>query len=188
MFCPSCGKDNLPDCKFCASCGINLEAVSRALYTSSVGFYTRFDTALNQLISRYSERVFRNSPNTALSRKLSDSWKVFGEGLLTIPVDFVLFWIMLFLVLPLRLLTLILSTPIRLLNRLITAPFKQLMEKNNRPKALPSINENQASEKKAKSEISEWRIDTVISAVEHTTKNLPDYPPPMRRREKQLDD
>ncbi|HWP41789.1 MAG TPA: zinc ribbon domain-containing protein, partial [Blastocatellia bacterium] len=109
MFCPSCGKDNLPDCKYCASCGINLEPVSRALYTSSVGFFTRFDTALNQLVARYSERVFKNAPTTALSRKLSDSWKTLGQGLVTLPVDFVLFWIMLFVVLPFRLLTLVIS-------------------------------------------------------------------------------
>jgi hypothetical protein len=188
MFCPNCGKDNLPDCKYCASCGINLEAVSRAFYTSSVGFYTRFDTALNQLIARYSERVFKNAPTTALSRKRSDSWKLLGEGILTAPVDFVLFWIMLFIVLPLRLLTLLISTPFRLFKKLITEPFRQLMEKNNHPKALASINENQAAENKAKSEMSEWQIGSVISVVEHTTKNLPDYHPPMRSRDKKLND
>ena len=172
MFCPNCGKDNLPDCKFCASCGINLEAVSRAFYTSSVGFYTRFDTAINQLIARYSERVFKGAPTAALSRKLSDSWKTFGEGLLSVPVDFVLFWVMLFIVLPIRLLTLIISTPFRL-----------LMDKNNRPKALGSVNESQAAEDKAKSEMSKWQIGSVISVVEHTTKHLPDYSPPMQSRD-----
>ncbi|HET9530732.1 MAG TPA: zinc ribbon domain-containing protein [Blastocatellia bacterium] len=179
MFCPNCGKDNVPECKFCASCGINLEVVSRALYTSSVGFYTRFDTALNQLIARYSERVFDNAPASALSRRLSDSWKLLGEGFLTVSADFVLFWIMLFVVLPLRLLTLLVSTPFTLL---ITAPFRQLMDKGNRPKALARVNENQDAEKKGTGEISEWRVDSAISVVEHTTEHLPDYRPSRRSR------
>src|SRR6185436_19604268 len=118
MFCPSCGKENPVECRFCASCGFNLEVVSRALYTSSVGLYTKFDTALNHLIARYSERVFKNAPTTALSRRLSDSWKVQGEGILTAPVDFALFWLMLFVFFPLRLLTILISTPFRLLTSL----------------------------------------------------------------------
>jgi uncharacterized membrane protein YvbJ len=31
MFCPKCGRDNLNEQKFCASCGTNLEAVSQML-------------------------------------------------------------------------------------------------------------------------------------------------------------
>jgi hypothetical protein len=95
---------------------------------------------------------------------------------------------MLFIVLPLRWMTLLISTPFRLFKKLITEPFRQLMEKNNHPKALASINENQAAENKAKSEMSEWQIGSVISVVEHTTKNLPDYHPPMRSRDKKLND
>src|SRR5436190_21986739 len=109
MFCPSCGKDNPVECKFCAACGFNLEVITRALYTNSVGLYPRFDTALNQLIARYAERVFKNAPTTALSQNLFDSWKVLGEGILTASVDFALFWLMLFVIFPLRLLTLFIS-------------------------------------------------------------------------------
>lgn len=180
MFCPRCGKENPLECKFCASCGFNLEAVSRALYTNSVGFYTRFDTALNQLIARYSERVFKNAPTTALSRKPSDAWKVLGGGILTAPVDFVLFWLMLFVIFPLRLLTLLVSTPFTLLTPMISAPFRQQVEKGNRPKALASIDEIESADNKAKREASEWRIGSAISIVEHTTEHLTDYHRPMR--------
>jgi hypothetical protein len=172
MFCPNCGKDNVPECKFCASCGTNLEVVTRALYTNSVGIYTRFDTALNQLIAHYSERVFKKAPTTALSRRLSDSWKLLGEGILTTPVDFILFWLMLFVVLPLRLLTLIVSTP-----------FILLMERGNRPKSLPPQSENKAISNDAKSVPSEWTEGSVVSVMEHTTEHLPDYLPPRRGRD-----
>jgi hypothetical protein len=180
MFCPSCGKENPVECRFCASCGFNFEVVSRALYTSSVGLYTKFDTALNQLIARYSERVFKNAPTTALSRRLSDSWKVLGEGILTAPVDFALFWLMLFVFFPLRLLTLLISTPFRILTSLASTPLRRQMEESKRPKALASIDEVQSADNNLKSEISEWRIDSAISAVEHTTEHLSDYNRPMR--------
>ena len=180
MFCPSCGKENPVECRFCASCGFNLEVVSRALYTSSVGLYTKFDTALNQLIARYSERVFKNAPTTALSRRLSDSWKVLGGGILTAPVDFALFWLMLFVFFPLRLLTLLISTPFRILTSLASTPLRRQMEESKRPKALASIDEVQSADNNLKSEISEWRIDSAISAVEHTTEHLSDYNRPMR--------
>ena len=182
MFCPTCGKENPVECKFCASCGFNLEVVSRALYTNSVGLYTRFDTALNQLIARYSERVFKNAPTTALSRRLSDSWKVLGGGILTAPVDFALFWLMLFVIFPLRLLTLLVSTPFRILTSLASAPLRRKMEESNRPKALASIEEVQSADNNRKSDISEWRIDSAISAVEHTTEHLSDYNRPMRSK------
>jgi hypothetical protein len=153
------------------------------MYTSSVGLYTRFDTALNQLIARYSERVFKSAPTTALSRKQSDSWKVLGEGTLTVTLDFVLFWIMLFIVLPLRLLTLLISTPFNLFNLLITAPFRQLTEKSNRTKAPAAISGKKAADNESKVEMSEWQVGSVISVVEHTTEHLPDYRPPMRSRD-----
>jgi hypothetical protein len=181
MFCPSCGKDNPVECKFCAACGFNLEVITRALYTNSVGLYPRFDTALNQLIARYSERVFKNAPTTALSQNLSDSWKVLGEGILTASVDFALFWLMLFVIFPLRLLTLFISTPFKLITPLVSAPFRRRMEESNRPKALASIEEGQSADNKPMSEINEWRIGSAISAVEHTTEHLPDYIRPVRK-------
>jgi hypothetical protein len=180
MFCPSCGKENPVECKFCASCGFNLEVVSRALYTNSVGLYTRFDTALNKLVTRYSERVFKNAPTTALSRKLSDSWKILGEGMLTAAADFALFWLMLFVIFPVRFLTLLISTPFRLLTSVVSTPFRRQMDESNRPTPPALIGKVQSADNKRRSEISEWRIDSPISVVEHTTEHLSDYHRPVR--------
>ena len=172
MFCPNCGRDNPPECKFCVSCRTNLEVVSRALYTNSVGLLTRMDTALNQLIARYAERVFKGAPATALSRKVSDSWKILGEGFLACVTDFVVFWLMLFAVLPVRLLTLLISTPFRL-----------LIDRSSRPKALPAKSEGRTGGRLQKGEADEWSGGSAVSVVEHTTERLPNYRPPQPGRD-----
>jgi hypothetical protein len=115
MFCPACGKENPQERRFCAFCGTNLEIVSRALYSHSLGLFTRIDIALDKLIGRYCERVFKSTPASSAGRKVLDSWKLLGEALVTLGADFVLFWLMLFLFLPLRLVTLFVTTPVRLL-------------------------------------------------------------------------
>ena len=176
MFCPACGKDNFEGVKFCASCGTNLEVVSRALYSSSTGLFTRAENALNQVVTRYSERVFRNAPANALSRKLSDSWIFLGQGLVTAAVDFLLFWVMLFAVFPLKLITLLVSSPIRL-----------LLERGNRQKPLPALE----SGKKARTSAQlptpeEWEHRDMVSAVEHTTEHLSEFSA-RRQRQKSKD-
>ena len=174
MFCPACGKDNAEVVKFCASCGTNLEVVSRALYSSSTGLFTRAENALNQVVTRYSERVFRNAPANALSRKLSDSWMFLGQGIVTAAVDFVLFWLMLFVVFPVKLITLLLSSPVRL-----------LLDRTSRPKPMREI----ASPKKGPTSAElvmpdEWEKRDIVSAVEHTTEHLSEF---SARRQRQKD-
>ena len=172
MFCPACGKDNSEGVKFCASCGTNLEVISRALYTSSTGLFTRAENTLNHVVTRYSERVFKNAPANALSRKLSDSWMFLGQGLVTAAVDFLLFWVMLFAVFPLKLITLLVSSPVRL-----------LLERGNRQKPVPPLD----SAKKARTSAQlvapeEWEQHDMVSAVEHTTEHLSEF---SARRERQ---
>jgi hypothetical protein len=180
MFCPNCGKDNIPECKFCASCGTNLDVVTRALYRDSAGLYRRFDGALHQFIASYAERVFKRAPS-ADSRSLSDSWKVLGQGLLTSGVDFILFWLMLFAVFPLRLLLLLLSTPVRLLT-----------DMSNRPTALaPREARKRMSGVRGrddgdKVDVGQWPAGRVASVVEHTTEHLQDYHPPSRGRDEAM--
>ena len=177
MFCPSCGKDNIPEVKFCASCGMNLEVVTRALFQNSAGPYTRFDGALHKFIASYAERVFKRAP-AADSRSLSDRWTVLGQGILTSGVDFILFWLMLFAVFPLRLLMLLLSTPVRLLT-----------DRGNRPKALAPAKslapppEARGPEYADKADLSRWQEGRVASVVEHTTEHLREYQPPAGGRE-----
>lgn len=168
MFCPSCGKDNIPECKFCASCGMNLEVVTRALFKNSAGPYTRFDGALHKFIASYAERVFKRAPS-ADSRSLSDRWKVLGQGILTSGVDFILFWLMLFAVFPLRLLMLLLSTPVRLLT-----------DRGNRPRSLAPARGRDHGDQ---ADLGRWQGGRVASVIEHTTESLRDYQPPARGRD-----
>ncbi len=75
MFCPTCGKDNSRGRKFCASCGTNLEAISKALSGSTGDFFTKIDAALDQFIARYSEHVFKDAPSNALDRRVGLAMK-----------------------------------------------------------------------------------------------------------------
>ena len=177
MFCPSCGKDNSDGSKFCASCGTNLEVITRALYSRSTGVFTRAENALDQVITHYSERIFRNAPVGVPSRRISDSWKVLGQGLLTSAADFILFFLMLFLVFPVKLLTLLLFTPFKLMNQLVG------------PKAIP-VPEPGRVRTPTLAQLPPpaiWRADTPVSAVEHTTEHLPEYEAKRRRQRANLD-
>src|SRR4051812_12794645 len=115
MFCPACGRENSAAVKFCASCGINLEAISRALSVREEGLFPKADRSLDQFIGRYAEHVFKDAPLKARDRKIGKSWQVLGEGVLTSLFDLVLFSIMM-LALPIRFFTLLLYTPIKLLS------------------------------------------------------------------------
>jgi hypothetical protein len=115
MFCPTCGKDNSLDLRYCASCGTNLETVSQALAGGEGDFFTKMDSGMDYFISRYSEHVFRNSPQSATERKVVNSWKILGQAVLTSLVDMILF-VLMWNLLPLRALILVISTPFRLLN------------------------------------------------------------------------
>ena len=115
MFCPTCGRDNSIERKFCASCGTNLEAVSQALSGSADDFFTKTDAALDHFIARYAEHVFKEAPSVALDRKVGKSWQLLGQGVLTSFVDLLLFTLM-WNIFPLKFLILLISTPIRLLS------------------------------------------------------------------------
>lgn len=116
MFCPACGRENnITERKFCASCGINLEAISQALSRREDDFFTRIDTGFDQFIARYSERVFKNTPSGAHERRVGKSWRVLGQGVVTSFVDLLLFFLM-WNFLPLRFLILLISTPFRLIS------------------------------------------------------------------------
>src|SRR5881628_376304 len=94
MFCPTCGKDNSNDLKFCASCGTNLDAVSQALAGREDDFFTKMDSSIDQLVARYSEHVFRSAPEAASQRRVSKSWQLLGQAALTTLVDILLFTLM----------------------------------------------------------------------------------------------
>jgi hypothetical protein len=98
---------------------------------------------------------------------VSHSWTLWAQAFLALPANFILFWIMLFALLPLRLLTLLLGSPFRLLS-----------ERNNQQDLAqipePALKvENRRAQLQAPTP-GQWALDSGPSAVEHTTMNLPD--------------
>ncbi|HUF05523.1 MAG TPA: zinc ribbon domain-containing protein [Aridibacter sp.] len=114
MFCPNCGRDNSAELKFCASCGTNLEAVSRALTGREEDVVTRLDTNLDQFISRYTEHVFAEPKPGSGEHSVVRSWRLLGQALVTTMIDLFLF-ILMWNIMPIRFLLLLITSPIRLL-------------------------------------------------------------------------
>jgi zinc-ribbon domain len=169
MFCPNCGRDNSRETKFCASCGTNLEAVSQALSGIRDDFFTKTDAALDQLIARYAEHVFKDAPSKLNDRKVSNSWKVLGQGAVTSFIDLILFSLM-WNILPLRFLILLISTPFRLLSQRSVGRVssKAGLEKN----AGPGLEEAPSNR---------WLAGSFPSVSEHTTRDLEKLHPERKR-------
>src|SRR5204862_3207247 len=94
MYCPTCGKRNSAELKFCAACGTNLEAVSQALTGREEDFFTKMDAGIDQFVGRYAEHVFRHAPQLASERKVARSWQLLGQAALTSLLDLLLFVLM----------------------------------------------------------------------------------------------
>ena len=170
MFCPNCGRDNSQEKKFCASCSIKLEAVSQELNGNRDDFFTKTDAALDQLIARYSEHIFKDTSSKLNDREVGNSWKILGQGVVTTFVDMLLFSLM-WNILPLRFLILIVSSPFRLLSRRRSgqvATTAELEERKRSNIAEPSSNK--------------WLPGSVPSVSEHTTQHLEEYRQPERKR------
>ncbi|MEK6280199.1 MAG: zinc ribbon domain-containing protein [Acidobacteriota bacterium] len=171
MFCPTCGRDNPTERKFCASCGTNLEAVSQALSGSDDDFFTRLDTTLDHFLARYAEHVFKNAPLNAAEQRVGKSWQVLGQSLATTLMDLLLFLLM-WNIIPLRFLLLLISTPIRLVSERGKNE-KLLLPGDNLPrgKSAPSLPDAVPQQ---------WLPDSIGSVTEQTTVLLPD--PESRKR------
>jgi hypothetical protein len=159
MYCPTCGKQNSAELKYCAACGTNLEAVSHALTGREEDFFTKMDGGIDQLVGRYSEHVFRNGPQLANERKVSASWRLLGQALLTSLLDLLLF-VLMWNLLPLRFLILVISTPFRLMTERSESPAipeYRAPEFGGTPKRL-------------------WLGETVESVTERTTTLLEEIP------------
>jgi hypothetical protein len=170
MFCPNCGRNNPRETKFCASCGTNLEAVSQALSGDKSDFFTKTEAALDQLIARYSEHVFKDAPSKLADQKVSNSWKVLGQGAVTSFVDIILFGLM-WNILPLRFLILLISTPIRL-----------LAQRSNRQASAVDAFEEDRKRNFDTPEPNRWLPGSLPSISEHTTQNLEERAQPERKR------
>jgi Double zinc ribbon len=165
MFCPTCGRDNPIERKFCASCGTNLEAVSQALAGSEDDFFTRIDAGLDHFLAKYAEHVFKNAPLNAAEQRVGKSWQVLGQAVVTSITDVLLFSLM-WNIIPLRFLLLLISSPIRLLSEQGKNKRRALASGNlpggRRARDLPDPMPQQ------------WLSDSVGSVTEHTTVLLPD--------------
>jgi hypothetical protein len=176
MFCPTCGRDNSIERKYCASCGTNLEAVSQALSGSEDDFFTKLDTTLDHFLARYAEHVFKDAPLNAAEQRVGKSWQVLGQSVATSLIDLLLFLLM-WNIIPLRFLLLLISTPIRLISQ----------QGKNKKAALPgslpggSLPGGTSAPALPDPVPKQWRSDSVGSVTEHTTVLLPDSKPPKKK-------
>ena len=167
MFCPTCGRDNSIDRKFCASCGTNLAVVSQALSGNDDDFFTKIDAGLDHFLARYSEHVFKNAPAHAAEQRIAKSWQVLGQSVLTSIVDLLLFSLM-WNIIPLRFLLLIISTPIRLVTQ------------RGRPRKRTTVSGRSAPEL-PEAGPGQWLSGSIESVTEHTTAILADTDRPKTR-------
>jgi hypothetical protein len=114
MFCPNCGRDNSNELKFCASCGTDLDAVSRALTGREDDVVTRLDAGLDHFIGRYAEHIFPEPKIARQENSVVRSWRILGQAFVTSLIDLFMFIIM-WNILPARLMLLLVTTPVRLL-------------------------------------------------------------------------
>jgi len=171
MFCPTCGREDSQGRKFCPTCGANLERVTRALSPGGDGLLVRADQAFDRLIARYAGLFFGGARDRALDWRVSQSWTLWAQAFLALPANFILFWIMLFGILPLRLVTLLLGSPFRLLS-----------ERGNQQGAAPAAKAENRRARLQAPPPGQWVMDSAPSAVEHTTMNLPDSAASERKR------
>ena len=167
MFCPTCGRNNSSERKFCASCGTNLEAVSQALSGSNEDFFTRIDAGLDHFLARYAEHVFKHAPANAAEQRISKSWQILGQSVLTSIIDLLLFTLM-WNVIPLRFLLLLISTPVRLVTNRDRSQ-KQVKAAGQNVPELADAGPHQ------------WLAGSVESVIEHTTAMLRDPERPKTR-------
>ena len=167
MFCPTCGRDNSIERKFCATCGTNLEAVVQALSGSDDDFFTRIDSGLDHFLGKYAEHVFKHAPAHAAEQRVARSWQILGQSVLTSAVDLLLFTLM-WNVIPLRFLLLLISTPIRLVSQR-GRPKKPPIAGGRKMPELPEVGPDQ------------WLPGSIDSVTEHTTAILADTDRPKTR-------
>ncbi len=151
MFCPTCGREDAQERKFCSSCGTNLDRVTKALTPGKDNFLVQADEVFDRVLGRYAGMFFKDAPEKAQDRSVSNSWQVFGLSSLSLLANFILIPVC-FLALKLRFFTLLFSTPFRLLS--------ERSDQQAKASALRANNQDQ------------WLMNPVPGVTEHTTINL----------------
>jgi hypothetical protein len=153
MFCPTCGREESHERKFCIACGTNLERVTKALSPSADGLLTRADKAFDRWMARYAGMFFSSAASKAADWRTGHSWQLLGQSFLALLANFLLFWIMLSAAIPIRFLVLLFS-----------AAFRLLSERSNK-----------ANHDTAELAAPQWSADTVMPSItEHATIKMPD--------------
>lgn len=161
MFCPKCGREDSHQLKFCPSCGTNLDVVTVALATGEDTIFTKVNKHLDRAVARYTDQFFEGPSATDTERRVGDSWRLMGKGVLTFFIGLVLLPVMFFF-LPIRLLMLVLYTPLGM-----------LQERSERKQSsLPTADATGQPPKLGLPEPGGWRDASVPSVTEHTTVNL----------------
>jgi len=166
MYCPTCGREDSQGRRFCPTCGANLERVTRALSPGGDSFLVRADQALDRLIARYAGLFFGGARDKALDWRLRNSWTLWAQAFLALPVNIMLLYALIFII------------PIRLLTLLFGSPFRLLSERSNQqipaqvPTPVAKVEDRRAQLQAPPP--GQWALDSAPSAVEHTTMNLPD--------------
>ena len=65
MFCPTCGREDSQERKFCIACGTNLERVTKALSPGGDSALVRIDKAFDKVMGHYAGMFFGNAPQQA---------------------------------------------------------------------------------------------------------------------------
>jgi hypothetical protein len=116
---------------------------------------------------------------------VSHSWTLWAQAFLALPANFILFWIVLLGILPLRLFTLLLGSPFRLLSERSAqqdaAPLQSHVDGYGLLLEAAAKEENKRAQLQAPLP-GQWSLSPGPSAVEHTTKNLPDTAAKERKR------
>jgi len=161
MFCPKCGRDDSHRYKFCPACGTNLDVVTIALSTGEDSVSARVNKHLDRSVARYADHLFESAAATAREGRVGGSWRLAGEGVLTLLLDLALLPVMLFF-LPVRLLLLLLYTPLGLLR-----------ERGERKRGgAPAIEVAGESSRRGLPEAGGWRAGSAGSVAENTTAHL----------------
>lgn len=115
MFCPTCGREEAQERKFCTACGTNLERVTKALSPNADGIFTRADKAFDRWMARYAGMLFSNAASKAEDWRPKHSWQLLGQSVLASLANTVLLAFMFYLAIPIRFVILLFTSAFRLL-------------------------------------------------------------------------
>lgn len=116
MFCPTCGREEAQERKFCTACGTNLERVTKALSPNADGIFTRADKAFDRWMARYAGMLFSSAASKAEDRRISHSWQLLGQSFLAALANVLLLAVMFYVAIPVRFVVLLFSAAFRLLS------------------------------------------------------------------------